>query len=72
MCGSVRYREAETTAPAICALLPQNCMQNLHEEMTSNTLSRWYELMVHQTVHAKPFRKLFYLLSNSLALGHFQ
>jgi hypothetical protein len=38
-------------------LLPPNCtaqpLQNLQIEMTSNTLSWWYELMVHQTVDVK-------------------
>jgi hypothetical protein len=41
MCGSVRYRDAETTVPAL---------QNSQVQMTSNTLSRRYELTVHQTV----------------------
>jgi hypothetical protein len=31
--------------------------------MTSNTLSRWYELMAHKTVDVKEFRKLFDYLS---------
>jgi hypothetical protein len=38
------------------APLPPNCiaqpLQNVHIEMTSNTLSRRYELMVHQIVDA--------------------
>jgi hypothetical protein len=34
-------------------------LQNLHLQMTSNTLSRPYELMVHQTVDVKEFRELF-------------
>jgi hypothetical protein len=28
-------------------------LQNLHIEMASNSLSRWYELTVHQTVDVK-------------------
>ena len=36
---------------------PLNCiaqpLQNLHVEMTINSLSRWYELMVHHTVNVK-------------------
>jgi hypothetical protein len=43
--------------------LPLNCiaqaLQNLHVEMTSNTLSRRYELMVHQTINVKEFQELF-------------
>jgi hypothetical protein len=39
---------------------PPNCiaqpLQNLHAEMASNTLTRRYELMVHQTVDVKQFR----------------
>jgi hypothetical protein len=27
--------------------------------MASNTQSRWYDLMVHQTVHVKEFRELY-------------
>jgi hypothetical protein len=34
-------------------------LQNLHVEMTSNTLSRLFELMVQQTVDIKAFRELF-------------
>jgi hypothetical protein len=38
-----------------------NLCKNFHVEMTSNTLSRWYELMVHQTVNVKGCRELFWL-----------
>jgi hypothetical protein len=31
----------------------------MHVEMTSNTLIRRYELMVHKTVDVKEFRELF-------------
>jgi hypothetical protein len=69
MCGSVRYRDAETThCPCLPLVtpLPPNCitqpLQNLHIEMTS-TLSRRYELTVHQIVHFKEFRELFVCLS---------
>jgi hypothetical protein len=45
--------------------LPPNCnllsLQNLHVEMT--TLSRWYELMVHQTINVKEFQELSDFLS---------
>jgi hypothetical protein len=34
-------------------------LQNLHVEMTSNTLPRRYELTVHQTVHVGEFMDLF-------------
>jgi hypothetical protein len=60
MCGSVRYRDAETLL--LVAPIPPNCiaqpLQNLHVEMT--TLSRRYELMVHQTVDVKLFRDFFF------------
>jgi hypothetical protein len=43
MCGSVHYCAAETTALPLVAPLPPNFivqpLQNLHIEMTSNTLS---------------------------------
>jgi hypothetical protein len=55
MCGSMRYRDAKTTAT--CSAIPPNCiaqpLQNLHVEITSNTLSRRYELKVIQTVNVK-------------------
>jgi hypothetical protein len=42
--------------------LPPNCitqpLQNLHVEMTSNTSSSGYKLMVHQTVDIKEFQQL--------------
>jgi hypothetical protein len=44
--------------------LPPNCiaqpLQNLHVEMTSNTLSMQYELIVHRTVDVKKLWELFY------------
>jgi hypothetical protein len=47
----------------IVAPLPPNCiaqpLQNVHIEMTSNSLSRQYEIVVHQTVDVKEFRELF-------------
>jgi hypothetical protein len=43
--------------------LPPNCiaesLQNLHVEIASNTLCRWYEHTVNQTVKVKDFRELF-------------
>jgi hypothetical protein len=64
MCGSVRYRDADTTVPATCPADPSNCIEpasarDSHVEMASNILSRWYELTVHQTVDVKEFRDLF-------------
>jgi hypothetical protein len=48
--------------------LPLNCimqaLQNLYVEMISNTLSRRYEQMVHQTINVKEFRELFDWASN--------
>jgi hypothetical protein len=55
-CGSVSYRNAETTDPA---RLPLVASLPLHVEMTSNTLSRRYELMVHEIVYVREFRELF-------------
>jgi hypothetical protein len=43
VCGSVRYGDAETIAPPNYIAQP---LQYLHVEMTSNALSRRYELMV--------------------------
>jgi hypothetical protein len=34
-------------------------LQDLHVEITSRTLSRWNELMVHQTINVKEFQELF-------------
>jgi hypothetical protein len=58
MCGSVRYRDAETAVPAlplVAPLLP-NCIEqplhNLHVKMTSNTLSRLltlFKILISQT-----------------------
>jgi hypothetical protein len=69
MCGSVSYRDAETTVPA-CHLfkpLPLNCtaepLQNFHVEITSNILFRWYELMIHQNIKVKEFLEHFDCLS---------
>jgi hypothetical protein len=48
--------------PLVMPLLPNGIaqpLQNLHAEMTSNTMSRWYELMVHQTVDIKDFQEVF-------------
>jgi hypothetical protein len=55
---SVRYRAAETTAPVTCRAASTELL-HLLVEMTSNTLSRWYELMVQQTVDVKNSRDLF-------------
>jgi hypothetical protein len=63
MCGSVRYRDTETTAPATCSAasseLHSATSAKLAVEMTINILSRRYELMVHQTGDVKGFRELF-------------
>jgi hypothetical protein len=60
VCGSVGYREAESTVPVLSC--PSNCiaqpLQNLHVEMTSDAMSRWDEV-VSQTVDIKEFRELF-------------
>jgi hypothetical protein len=49
--------------PATCRTASSNCIaqpvQNLQVEMTSNTLSRRYELMVHQSINVKEFREIF-------------
>jgi hypothetical protein len=60
---SVRYRDVETTVPATCpaAFSELHCTQGLknsHEKIASNTLSRRYEIMVHQTVDINRFRGL--------------
>jgi hypothetical protein len=59
----------------IVAALPPNYisqpLQDLHVEMTSNTLSRRYEFMVHQTVDVKEFRKRFYCPSYNRIVGDF-
>jgi hypothetical protein len=49
--------------PLVAPLNP-NCIaqpleKNFHLEMTSNILSRRYELMVQQTVDVKEFREVF-------------
>jgi hypothetical protein len=59
----------EKPLPLPLVMLPLNCiiqpLQNVHVEMTSITQSRWYKLMVHQTVDVKEFRVLFdFLLYN--------
>jgi hypothetical protein len=36
-------------------------LQNLHAEMSSNTLSRRFELMTHQTVNVKEFNEQWFL-----------
>ena len=53
MCGLVHYHDAETTLPATCRAVSSKLHPNLHIEMTINTLSRWYELVVHHTVDVK-------------------
>jgi hypothetical protein len=50
-CGSVHYRDAETTVRLpLVVPLPPNCiarsLQNSHVKIISNTLRRWYELIV--------------------------
>jgi hypothetical protein len=45
-------------APLPSTYTPQP-LENLHLEMTSNTLSRRYELLVLQTVDVKNFRNVF-------------
>jgi hypothetical protein len=57
MCGSVRYRDAETVP-----LSPNSVakpLHNLHVEMSINNLSSLYEFEVHQTVDVKEFWELF-------------
>jgi hypothetical protein len=57
MRGLVRYRSAETKLSLqLVSPLP---LQNLHVEMTNNTLSRGYELVTHQAVEIEEFRELF-------------
>jgi hypothetical protein len=56
MCGSVRYRDEDTTVPATCRSASST---------TSTKLARRYELPVHQTVGAKQFRELFDCVSYS-------
>jgi hypothetical protein len=56
MCGSVRYRDAETALPAclLPPLLPNykaQPLQNFHVELTSNALFRRYDLMVNETIN---------------------
>jgi hypothetical protein len=46
MCGSVRYRDAETTVTPLPPNYIAQPLQKLHLEMTSNNLFRRYELMV--------------------------
>jgi hypothetical protein len=48
MCGSVRYRDAETTVPA-CHIRMTQTLQDLHVEMSSNSLFRRNELKAHQS-----------------------
>jgi hypothetical protein len=47
----------------LVAPLPPNCisqpLQNSHVGLTSNTPSRRYELMVHQTVNVQEFGELY-------------
>jgi hypothetical protein len=59
MCGSVRYRDAETTHCPCLPLVTPLPLQNLHVEMISNILSNRYELTVPQTVDVKEFWELF-------------
>jgi hypothetical protein len=74
MCGSVRCCEVEATVPAYHSshrILPtasRSLCQNFQVQMTSNSLSRWYELTVHQTIQVKEFRELFGCPSYSLAM----
>jgi hypothetical protein len=57
MCESARYRDAETAVPASCPHPFPNCiaqpLQNIHVEMSTNSLSSGYELTVHQTADVK-------------------
>jgi hypothetical protein len=50
----------------LVAPFPPNCivqpLQNLHVEITINSLSRWYELMVHHTVMSKNAMSITFLL----------
>jgi hypothetical protein len=59
MCGSVRYRDAETTVPA-CHLsrrfIQTAPLQNVHVEMPSNKL---FVQAVHQNVDVEEFPELF-------------
>jgi hypothetical protein len=63
MCGSVFYRNAETTVPATCSAasseLHSATSAILHIEMASITLSRRYQITVQHTVDDKEFRELF-------------
>jgi hypothetical protein len=58
----MHYHEVATTVLPLTALLPLNCitqsLQNLYVEMTSNTLSKQYELIVHQTINVNELQKL--------------
>jgi hypothetical protein len=55
MCGSVRYPDAETTVPATSSE-PHRATSAILE-MSSNSLSKRYELMVHQTVDVKGYNE---------------
>jgi hypothetical protein len=56
MCGLVRYGDAKPTVSAASSKLNRATCANLHVEMTSSTLTRRYELTVHETVDIKEFR----------------
>jgi hypothetical protein len=45
--------------PACLPFVAPLPLQNVHVEMTTNTLSGRYELMAHQAVDVKEFRELF-------------
>jgi hypothetical protein len=68
VCGLVHYHDPETTVPATYlaafSKLHAQRLQNLHVEITSNSLSRQYELMVHQTIDIKELQELFDCPSN--------
>jgi hypothetical protein len=49
---------AETTCRAASSELHRATSAKLEVEMTSNTLSRRYDLMVHQAVYTNVFREL--------------
>jgi hypothetical protein len=62
-CVAQCYCNAETTILPPAVSLPPNCiaqrLQNLHIEMTSNTLSMQNELIVQQNINVKTFQELF-------------
>jgi hypothetical protein len=64
ICGSVRYRDAETAQLSLPRdpPLPPNCiarpLENLHIKMIINILARWYKIMAHPAVDVKEFLEM--------------